>query len=296
MFVSVLRGGKRRVGPPHEFLCGYHVGGGFQIVHCLRVRIGVGGHNLGHGGNVKPDVRLAQNGQFRKPLFPLLPRRGQQVTDNQFQIRAAVRNAHQRQCLVALHVNVAHVQRDNALVFLHHAVNLHHAVAGEIKGIVTAHQPAAGTDLKFREMEMLLRQEAIQRRHMVCGERVHFTGRAEAIRVLFQQFLVVDVLQAVHASVHQDRPLHAVAVHDFDRLFRRETVVAVIAVCRQKLEHFPAAPLGFSAADRPQFTPAAIARDHFRQMQMRVDFFHKSASISTICPSLTPFLRGDTGG
>ena len=167
---------------------------------------------------------------------------------------------------MALHQNIADIQRNHAFVLLDQLVDLHHSVAWQIEGIVAAHETAAGTDFELDEVEMLLFQESVQCLHVVGREGLNLTGRAEAVGILLEKFLVIDILEAVHAAVHQNSSLYVVAVHDRQGLLRCEAILAIIAGLREKLEYFAASPLAFAAADGAQLTASAVTRYDLGQM------------------------------
>ena len=175
---------------------------------------------------------------------------------------------------MAFHLNTAYVQSHYAVILLNELVDFHHPVAGQVKGLVAAHQAAAGADLKLHQVEVLFLQETLQSLHMVGHKRVNGAGGAEPVGILLQNLLVVAVLETVHAALHQDGPLHVVAVHDLQRLLSGEIIVAVVAVGGQQLEFLAVAPGGLASADAAQLTATAVAGQYLCQVQMCINFLH----------------------
>ena len=156
ILIGILRSSERSIGSPHHPVSADDVSCLCQRIDCLRIRIYIRSHDLGHCRDVEPDICLFEHLKLCFPLILLLAHRSEKVADHDLKIRASVRNAQQSGGLMALHQDIADVQCDHAVVLLDHLVDLHHSVSGQIERIVAAHETAAGADFELDKTEVLL--------------------------------------------------------------------------------------------------------------------------------------------
>ena len=79
--------------------------------------------------------------------------RRQQMAHDQLDIRVFLGNAQKAQRLMAVHGQVAHVQRHRAVMAVDHPIQWRHDRAGQVERLVAAHQAAAAADLPLGRAE-----------------------------------------------------------------------------------------------------------------------------------------------
>ena len=272
MLVGILGGGKGGVGAPQQPVGAQDGLGQFQGVVHGGVGVGAGGHDLGQRRNVEPDVGLFQQLQAQFQLLFPAGDGGQQVADHQLEAGVILSNAGKAPGLVAGHRQITHIQRHRGVVGFDNVQQRPHPGPCQVKGIVAAHQAAAAAHLKFGGTEAQLAEKVFQRLGCVGHKGVDGTGGAEPVGILLQQLGMVPVLEPVHAALHQDGPLHLVAVHQGQGLLGGKVGLAVVAILGEQVEHLAVAPGGLATADGPQFAAAAVAGHDLSQMQMCVNF------------------------
>ena len=127
-------------------------------------------------------------------------------------------------------------------------------------------------------MEMLLLKEPLHSFHIVGHIRVNGAGRAKSVRILLQQFGMINILETIHAAVHENSTLHVVSVHDLKGSFCRKVLFSVITCLRKKLELLSVGPCGHTAADCSKLSSSAISCQNFCKVEMRVYFLHSILS------------------